>query len=43
MWEIKVGVENNASIRKVHFTIKLIGELELHREVAAKLDEMFGC
>ncbi|PFW37654.1 site-specific integrase [Bacillus anthracis] len=34
--KIKVGAKNNASIRNVHFPIKLIGELELHRETIKK-------
>jgi len=31
--EIKVGAKNNASIRNIHFPIKLIEELEIHREM----------
>lgn len=34
--KIKVGAKNKASIRNVHFPIKLIGELELHRETIKK-------
>nr|WP_255294433.1 tyrosine-type recombinase/integrase [Bacillus cereus] len=34
--QIKVGVKNNASIRHVHFPIKLIEELEVHRETIKK-------
>ncbi|HFK1514764.1 TPA: tyrosine-type recombinase/integrase [Bacillus cereus] len=34
--KIKVGAKNNASIRNVHFPIKLIGELELHHETIKK-------
>lgn len=34
--EIKVGAKNNSSIRNVHFPIKLIEELELHRETIKK-------
>ncbi|OXB99475.1 MULTISPECIES: site-specific integrase [Bacillus] len=40
--EIKVGAKNNASIRNIHFPIKLIGELELHRETIKKEREYYG-
>nr|WP_257208577.1 site-specific integrase [Bacillus toyonensis] len=40
--EIKVGAKNNASIRNVHFPIKLIEELELHRETIKKERKSYG-
>ncbi len=40
--EIKVGAKNNASIRNIHFPIKLIEELEQHREAIMKERKYYG-
>ncbi|HFK1782950.1 TPA: tyrosine-type recombinase/integrase [Bacillus cereus] len=40
--KIKVGAKNKASIRNVHIPLKLIEELELHRETIMKEREYYG-